>query len=390
MNLQLEAFAGISGNMFLALLLDLGAREEVLRQELAKVDFDGYDIRVSHLEKKGIYSCYLDVVYSDQHHDRHHHGHDHHHGHRSLKAILDLIDQSDLKDRVKEDAKNLFILLGKSEAKIHHKPLEEVHFHEVGATDSLVDMIGAAILMDDLGLESFSFTRPNVGDGFVSCAHGLYPVPAPATQDILLQAGIPFQKGPVEAELVTPTGACILAYYGRYRSSGSFQGGRVGYGAGSRDLDIPNVLRGILGAQEGSGTIYQLDCNLDDMMGEDLAYCMDKLFDLGALDVWFSPIYMKKNRPGHLLSVLVKEDLLEGARDLIWTHTTSLGLRYYPVDRYERERKLETFASSFGPLGVKVFDGGYSFEYEDLKKIADREGMSLLDLRKRVEGEYHG
>ncbi|MBS4872021.1 MAG: nickel pincer cofactor biosynthesis protein LarC [Peptoniphilus sp. oral taxon 375] len=389
MNLQLEAFAGISGNMFLALLLDLGAREEVLRQELAKVDFDDYDIRVSHLEKKGIYSCCLDVVCLDQHHDRHH-DHDHHHGHRSLKTILDLIDRSDLKDRVKEDAKNLFILLGKSEAKIHHKPLEEVHFHEVGATDSLVDMIGAAILMDDLGLESFFFTKPNVGDGFVPCAHGLYPVPAPATQDILLQAGIPFQKGPVEAELVTPTGACILAYYGRYRPSGSFQGGRVGYGAGSRDLDIPNVLRGVLGTPEGSGTIYQLDCNLDDMMGEDLAYCMDKLFDLGVLDVWFSPIYMKKNRPGHLLSVLVKEDLLEGARDLIWTHTTSLGLRYYPVDRYERERKLETFDSSFGPLGVKVFDGGYSFEYEDLKKIADREGMSLLDLRKRVEREYHG
>lgn len=401
MNLQLEPFVGISGNMFLALLLDLGAREEVLRRELAKVDFAGYEIQVSHLEKNGIHSCYVDVICSQDHdhahdhahdHDHHHdhHGHhDHHHGHRDLETILDLIDRSGLKDRVKEDAKNLFILLGKSEAKIHHKPLEEVHFHEVGATDSLVDMIGAAILMDDLGLDSFDFTRPNVGDGFVTCAHGLYPVPAPATQDILLQAGIPFKKGPVEMELMTPTGACILVYYGKY-SSGSFQGGKVGYGAGSRDLDIPNVLRGVLTQEDGKKSIYQMDCNLDDMLGEDLAYCMDKLFDLGVLDVWFSPIYMKKNRPAYLLSILVEEDLLEGARDLVWAHTTSLGLRYYPVDRYERKRKLETFTSSFGPLGVKVFDGGYSFEYEDLKKIADREGMSLLDLRKKVEREYHG
>ena len=378
MKLFLEPFSGISGNMFLGLLLDLGASLEHLQEELKKVDFSGYDLRVRQVDKNGITAKYVDVKMTEDH------GH-----HRSLKEILRLIEESDLGGQVKEDGKNLFTILGKSEAKIHNKPLEEVHFHEVGAVDSLVDMLGAAILMEDLGLRGFSYSRPNVGGGFVSCAHGLYPVPAPATEDILVEAGIPFKGGPVEKELVTPTGACLLAYYGNYDDALTVQGGKTGYGAGSHDLEIPNVLRGILSQEPEFGALYQVETNIDDMTGEDLGHLMDQLFQGGALDLWFSPIQMKKNRPGTLVGLLVEEKNLSKIQEVFWRDSSSLGFRFWPIHRRERKRRLETFESSLGPVGVKVFDGGYSFEYEDLKKLAKEKEMSLLDLRKRLDREYH-
>lgn len=396
MELILEPFAGISGNMFLGLLLDLGGSLDHLEKELKKVDFDGYQIQVQKVDKRGVTANYVEVLleghhhHHDENHDHHEQHHDENHGHhhhRGLKEINTLIDESTLSQEVKDHAKAMFLLLGRAEGKIHNKTLEEVHFHEVGAVDSLVDTLGAAILMEDLGLKSFKYTLPNVGGGFVDCAHGLYPVPAPATLEVLKEGEVPFQRGPVDKELLTPTGAMILAHYGTYYE-GPILAKKLGYGAGSHDLPLPNVLRGSF-VEESPQEVVQMDCNLDNMTGEDLGHLMDRAFEEGALDFWYTPIHMKKNRPGQALSLLCKKEDLPKMEDLIFRESTSLGFRYRPVQRKVLERSLETFQSSLGLVGVKKTDFSLSFEFEDLKKISRDQGLTLLETRKRIERDYN-
>ncbi|WP_425061346.1 nickel pincer cofactor biosynthesis protein LarC [Sporomusa carbonis] len=380
--LYLDCFAGISGNMLLGALLDAGVPEELLRAELAKLPVHGYELTISRVDKGGISAVYLDVrVDESEHH------------HRNLGDIITIIDNSTLKPTVKETSKRIFARLAQAEAKVHGMTVDEIHFHEVGAVDSIVDIVGAAWALDYLGVEHIYASRLHVGSGFVKCCHGLIPVPAPATAELL--CGIPHYQGEIAKELVTPTGAAVLATLG----SGfglmpdNFTSRKIGYGAGTWDLEIPNVLRLYLGeltvAAGQEGLAHQPDeqyvvveANIDDQNPELYSYVMDKLFAAGALDVWLTPIVMKKSRPATKLSAIITKEYEAKATEIILTETTSIGMRFYPVTRAMANRELIVVGLPWGDVKVKIssYRGkicNVAPEYEDCRKIAEEAGLPL-------------
>ncbi len=380
--IYLDCFAGISGNMLLGALLDAGAPEELLRAELAKLPVAGYELAISRVEKGGISAFYLDVQVDESVHE-----------HRTLADIVSMIELSVLAPAVKETAKRIFTRLAEAEGKVHGVPAETVHFHEVGAVDSIVDIVGIAWALDYLGIEHIYASRLHVGSGFVKCCHGLMPVPAPATAELL--HGIPYYQGEIAKELVTPTGAAVLATLG----SGygplpeSFVSSKIGYGAGTWNLEIPNVLRLYLGTvpptviekeagSQDDGQCLVVETNIDDQSSELYGYVMDKLFAVGALDVWMTPIIMKKNRPAVKLSVLITEDCQAKAVEIILQETTSIGMRIYPVTRAMASREFIVIGLPWGDVRVKIssYQGricNVAPEYEDCRKIAEESGVPL-------------
>jgi len=329
--------------MNLAALIDLGVPKEYLIQELSKINLNSeYEIKVEKSKKVGISGTRVDVILKDKLDDETHisdkalHGqnneHDHH---RNLKDIEKIINSSDLSDKVKKLSLNMFMKVAEAEAKVHGKTLYEVHFHEVGAIDSIVDMVGAAICLDYLEVDKIIASPVQVGGGFVKCAHGIIPVPAPATVEIL--KNIPINTGIVQFETTTPTGAAILAAnVQEFTQKVDFTIKKIAYGIGHRDLEIPNVLRVYLGEKESSekvGEQYILETNIDDMNPELYGYVEEKLFEAKALDVFKTPIYMKKGRPGIKLSVLVDEKNEKNVLDIIFEETTSLGVRKCKVEK---------------------------------------------------------
>lgn len=377
--IYLDCFAGISGNMLLGALLDAGAPEELLRAELAKLPVSGYELAITRVDKGGISACYLDVQVDESVHE-----------HRTLADIVAMIDDAELAPAVKELAKRVFTRLAEAEGKVHGMPAEEVHFHEVGAVDSIVDIVGIAWALDYLGIEHIYASRLHVGYGFVKCCHGLMPVPAPATAELL--KGIPWYQGDIAKELVTPTGAAVLATLGRGYGAmpESFVSAKIGYGAGTWELDIPNVLRLYAGnvsalpennSQE-SGQCLVLEANIDDQSPELYGYVMDRLFTAGALDVWLTPIFMKKNRPATKLSVLIPEDCQTKAVEIVLQETTSIGMRIYPVSRAMASREFMVIGLPWGDVKVKIssYQGkicNVAPEYEDCRKIAEATGVPL-------------
>ncbi len=388
----LDPFSGISGNMFLGALLDAGFPFHVLEEELEKLNIGDYTLINEKVIKQGITARYFNVKLPEEHHDHDHHGHahvhvhEHHHGHRNLHDIMEIIGSSALSKAVKEKAGKVFGAIAEAESKVHGKPVSEVHFHEVGAVDTIIDVVGTLLGLEYLGIERIYAGKITTGRGFVKCAHGLMPVPAPATAELLL--GIPWQQGNIERELATPTGAAlvrVLAEISEELPEG-FTGGKIAYGAGTWDLEAANVLRMYIGEiNETEGELIEAACNIDDMSGEIFAYAIEKLLREGALDAWAEPIMMKKGRPAYKLKFLAKKENLRSLLDVVFTETTTLGVRYNAVKRRMLERKFLDVKIPQGTVTVKygILNGevvNMAPEYESCRKAAA--GGSIKDVYK--------
>jgi uncharacterized protein (TIGR00299 family) protein len=385
--LYYDCFCGISGDMNLGALLDLGVDEAFLRKELSKLSLDDeFEMTVHKAEKKGITGIKVDIDLKDDGH--------HHHHHRKLKDIEELIGSSGLSDSVKASALNMFTKIARAEAKVHGKTLYEVHFHEVGAVDSLVDITGAAIALDYLKVDKVIASSVQVGGGFVNCAHGMLPVPAPATAELL--SGIPVKTGLVPHETTTPTGAAILAANAdAFTDDVSFSITRTGYGLGTRDFEIPNVLRVYL-AEETNGPKTEkqvlLETNIDDMSPEWIGFAEERLFQAGALDVYKTPIMMKKGRSALQLSILTDEEHEADIENVLFTETTTIGLRKFKVDKIMLEREYESIQTKYGSVKVKkaYFKGrlvNAKPEYDDIKEMAERNGVPISGVYREIQKE---
>lgn len=380
--LYLDCFAGISGNMLLGALLDAGVPEEALRQQLAGLHLHGYTLKITKVVKNGIQATYVDVELT--------HGHDHHHRH--LSDIFHIIDHSPLADKVKEDSKKIFMLLAQAEAKVHGTTVEKIHFHEVGAVDAIIDIVGTAFGFYYLGIEAIYTSKLQVGSGFVQCCHGLMPIPAPATAELLTH--IPYYNGNMMKELVTPTGAAVIAALGTAYGAmpENFMSKSISYGAGTWDLEIPNVLRmhvGEMTTAEVTSETMVIEANIDDLSPQVFPYVMEKLLELGVFDVWLTPIIMKKNRSATMLSVLVNSSLLEQVVQILFEETSTIGLRYYTTERKIATRELLSVDVPWGQARAKIssYQGkicSITPEYEDCKKLAIETKIPLKEIQQTV------
>jgi hypothetical protein len=399
--LYFDCFSGASGDMVLGALIDLGVPIEELRAALSPLVPAGCDIAASTVSRSGIAATQFEVREGG-------HGHETggHAAHRGLREILDMIAGAGLPERVASRASLLFERLGRVEADIHQIPIERVHFHEVGALDSIIDIVGAVWAIDSLGVDRIAASHLNTGSGTVATAHGQLPVPAPAT--IRLLEGAPAYSSGAQGELLTPTGALLVTGHATsYGPMPSMTIRRTGYGAGRRDLSgQPNVLRAVLGeaasASADHGRVLVLECNIDDMNPQFFGSLIDRLQVAGALDVYLTPVQMKKNRPGTLVTVLAPTGLRGRILDLLFRETTTIGVRFHEADRECLSREWVTVTTRFGPVRIKVARRGPALmnaapEYDDCaaraaeKKVAVREvhaaaQQAYLDLHEEHTG----
>ncbi len=371
-----DCFSGVSGDMILGALIDAGLDIHELEAELGKLHVPGFKIRAEKTARRGIQGTKVNVdVIEDS-------------TERRFKDIVGIVEQSDLDDDIKDLSKKIFTGLATVEAKIHGKRIEEIHLHEVGGLDSIIDVVGSVAGMKKLGIEATYSSRINVGTGFVECRHGILPVPAPATLEVL--RGVPIYSTGIQAELATPTGVSILrALSKNFGAMPEMRVEEVGYGAGSRELEIPNLLRICIGQTSDEDyerdEVILLETNLDDMNPQLLAYASDRLLKQGALDVFMTPIFMKKNRPGILLSVLTTQDKLDETLATVFSETTTLGIRINRLDRRKLSRQIISVKTRFGGIEVKVGKIGNRIiniapEYEACKEIAVKQGIPLKDI----------
>ena len=388
--LYFDCSSGISGNMTLGALLEIIGDEKYLLEEIKKLNIDGYKIEISKKVKNGITGIYVDVIleHEHHHHDHNHDEHQHHHEHRNLNDVNTIIDNSSLEDKTKELAKRIFLRVAKAESKVHNKPLEEVHFHEVGAIDSIIDIVGTAILINKINPDKIISSIVNDGYGFIECAHGMMSVPVPATSEIFTDSGVKFRQIEIDTELVTPTGAAIIAELAtEFVPLPTMTIKKIGWGAGSKDLKIPNVLKVYYGEMENQeGNIVVMETNIDDCGGEILGYTEELLFQNGALDVFFTPIFMKKNRPAYRLTVSCKKENMKKLQNIIFKETTTIGIRYRYENRTELERESIELDTKFGKIKakkVKNQDETYIYpEYESIKELAIKNDIPLKNLYK--------
>ena len=383
--LYFDCFAGISGDMTVAALLDLGAPLAVLEEGLGRLALprSSYRIALETAERRGIRAARFRVHVEE------------HQPHRHYADIAGMIEGSSLAENVKLTAQQIFFRLAEAEARVHGVEIGHVHFHEVGGVDSIVDIVGTAISLDYLGVSEIYASPLPFGSGFVETAHGRLPVPAPATAELMQGMPVHFNCGP--GERVTPTGAAILAALAKeFAGSSAMKITRVGCGAGNRDFDdMPNILRLFLGEKTGTverDRIYVIETHIDDMNPEIFGFLMERLLAHGALDVAFAPLQMKKNRPGVKLTVLSPHAGLDNLARLVLAETTAAGVRYYPVERMMLPRTQEERETSLGKVRVKIFrDNGNSLrvvpEFEECRRIAEQTGMPLLDVYRVVERE---
>jgi pyridinium-3,5-bisthiocarboxylic acid mononucleotide nickel chelatase len=376
--LYYDCFAGISGDMNLGALVDAGVPPEHVIGELARLNLHGYTLRFSRGTRNGIQGTRADVVLSQ---DR---PHDHHHEHRSYADIVLLIEASPLDARVKKRALAIFAVLAAAEAKVHGRPLEDVRFHEVGAVDSIVDIVGTAICLEHLRPDSIECGTVELGSGFITCAHGRLPVPAPATAELL--TGVPVRSGAAPFEMTTPTGAAVLkANVDCFGQAMDFIVKRVAYGIGHKDAEVPNLLRVFFGERPAAGEESEaalLECNIDDMSPELYGHVSDLLFAAGAADVTFTPIVMKKTRPAVMLSVLCAVEAVQRLSDLLLLETSTFGIRRTSVRKTALVRETRAVLTSLGEVRVKTaFMNGKSvkkkLEYEDCRRIAEEKSLPL-------------
>ncbi len=370
-----DCFAGISGDMALGALVDAGADFESLKAELAKLGVNGYEIECAKVNRRGISATDVAVKLHHHHHDDEHH---HHHHGRSYSEIVEIIQSSSLSDWVKEKSVEIFTRLGEAEAAVHGTSIDEIHFHEVGAVDAIVDIVGACVCLELLGIESVYASAMPTFQGTVNSSHGLLPLPAPATMKLLKD--VPWRELGIEGELVTPTGAAIVSALAE--SFGAMPGMTVesaGFGAGKNDYGIANVLRVLIGDLEpGSGEkseVAVIETNIDDMNPQIYDALMERLFAAGALDVYLTPIQMKKNRPGTLLSIICDPADTPRMTDIMFEETTSIGVRTSIAARTCLCRQTVEVETDYGLIRLKVARRGGKIvnaqpEYEDCKAAA--------------------
>ncbi|MBO1005946.1 nickel pincer cofactor biosynthesis protein LarC [Pseudogracilibacillus auburnensis] len=426
--LYIDCFSGISGDMMVGALIDAGASVEHIEQELKKLNVSGYKIETKRVMKEGISSVKFDVILDEDSHDHeqshnhshehyhgghehgedhshgHHHDHNHshgpgdehhhhdHHHHSCYADIVKLIDESNLAPGVKKRSKEIFAPIAQSEAKIHNMSIEDVHFHEVGAVDSIVDIVATAIALEQLEVEKIVTSHVPLGSGKIRISHGIYPVPAPATLDIM--KNVPIAPTDLKFEVTTPTGAgIVVSQTDSFGTMPAMKVTSIGYGAGTKNIPgRPNVLRVMLGesidddeANSNFETITVLECQLDDMTGEAFGFVMDRLIEAGALDVYFTPVFMKKNRPGTLITVLASTEKAEILEDVLLRETNTLGVRKSRWDRSILERNIVTVNTKYGPIKLKqAIKKGKVIrevpEFEDVKEAALQHHVSFQDV----------
>ena len=375
-----DCFAGVSGDMVLGALIDLGVDVESLKSMLKSLGVTPFSLNVERVNHKGITAVNLSVKTHHEHH------------HRSLKDILEIIDSSELSVGARQRIERIFTRIAEAESKIHQLPVEKVHFHEVGAVDSMVDIIGSVWGLEQLGVTTCYSSAVSIGSGSVECEHGIIPVPSPATLELV--KGFPVIKKEVGAELATPTGAAIVTTVAEYTHQlPPVRVSKIGYGCGDRELEaFPNILRIIVGEVEsiyGEDRILVAETNLDDMNAELFPYVMEKLLNHDAADVYLTPILMKKGRPGHKITVLVENKNLDRCLNILFRETTTLGVRIYETYRKKLERLSEEISSPWGAVRVKSYIlGGKKHvvpEFEACKEIAVREKIPLMEIYETVK-----
>src|SRR5229473_4154108 len=395
--LYLDCFSGISGDMVLGALIDAGLPLQDLRGALGSLAMPGYDVSATRVLRAGLSATRFvahenhesPVASHDHHHDHPARNAGHEHPHRTLPEIFALIDRSALSHASRERAKGLFRRLGEVEAAIHQTPVQTVHLHEVGALDSIIDIVGAVFALEWVGADRIVCSPLNVGGGTVHSAHGEFPVPAPATVKLLGDA--PIYSGTVQKELVTPTGALIAtAYASSFGPVPAMAVEQVGYGAGERDNpDAPNVLRVLIGRasdRPGAERVVVIECEIDDMNPQLFGVAMDRLYRAGALDVYYIPVQMKKNRPGTLLTVIAPPELRTALADVIFRETTTIGLRHHEVERERLRRDVLNVETPVGQVRFKLawWDGRIVNavpEFEDCARLAMANNMSVKDVQ---------
>ena len=367
--LYFDCSSGISGNMTIGALLEIINDENYLLNEIKKLNIDGYEIKISKKVKNGITGTYVDVLLEHEHHHKHkEHNHEnehtHHHEHRNLSDVNKIIDNSTLNEEVKKLAKKIFLRVAKAESKVHNKPLEEVHFHEVGAIDSIIDIVGTAILINKINPDKIVSSTVNDGYGFIECAHGKMAVPVPATSEMFSNSNVKFRQIEIDTELVTPTGAAIIAELATdFMPLPEMQVEKIGWGSGSKDLQIPNVLKVYYGnIEDEKDDIVVMETNIDDCGGELLGYTQELLFKNGALDVFFTPIFMKKNRPGYRMSITCKQEDKLKLQNIIFRETTTIGIRYRKEHRAVLKREIIEIETKYGKIKAKkVINNGEEY-----------------------------
>jgi len=377
-----DCFSGISGDMIIGALLDAGLKLEILEKELKKLGLSGYQLEVNKVAKKGISATQFKVKIKEKGVER------------KLKDILKIIENSGLAKEIKDEVKRIFFRLAQAESKIHQKDMDKIHFHEIGGLDSIIDITSAIIGIKALGINEIYASAIPVGKGFVKCAHGLLPVPAPATLELL--KGIPTYSGGIESEMVTPTGAAIISTLATgFGERPLMKIKEIGYGAGEKEFSIPNLLRVSTGEKISeekdlrddyiSDEAILIETNIDDMNPEFYDYIMDSLFSRGALDVFLIPIQTKKNRPAHILNIMVYEQNLKEVLEILFTESTTLGVRVREVKRLRLSQQNFMAETKYGKIRVKVgiFKGdikNIAPEYEDCKKIAKQHQIPLKEI----------
>ena len=380
----LDTIGGISGDMTLGAFVSAGMPFDTLANELAKLGLEGFELQASHIERSGIVATKIDVVVSQQPHY-----------HRHLKDINELIDRSSLSQSVKERAKKIFLEVARAEAAIHGSTIEKIHFHEVGAIDSLVDIVGASICIGFFNIDDVYSSPVKVGSGgFVKSAHGKLPVPTPATMEILKD--YPVVLTDIQHELTTPTGAAIVKALSKGTlPTTKLKATAIGYGAGTKEFEaIPNLLRVMIGKidrEYETDTVIVVEANIDDMNPEIYPYVIERLMEAGAYDAFVLPVLMKKGRPGMILSAITERGKLDAVNAVIFKETTTLGVRTIPSERFKLPRSSREVKTSLGPVKVKVVvnEGTERIvpEFEECKRIAREKNMALKDVYKILEKE---
>ena len=435
--LYLEGSSGIAGDMTVAALLDLGGSAEKLDAVFKSLGVDGLHYEIGRRRSCGIEGCAFDVILHDHdhchehdhhhchdhehdhhhhdhchdhehehhhhdhchdhEHDHHHHDHCHDHEHRNFADVCAIINKGAMTDRARTLAKKIFAIIADAESIAHGIPVEEVHFHEVGAIDSIADIVGAAVLIDDLEITECIVTGISEGEGFVKCQHGMIPVPVPAVVNIARRWGIPLRPAGVRGEMVTPTGIAIAAALRTGKElPEEYVIEKIGIGVGKKEFPHANILRAMLIKEEKKGAekVWLLESNIDDCSGEVMGYAMEKLLEGGALDVHYTPCFMKKNRPGYILSVIVPGELVERAEDLIFEHTTTIGIRKRPLERSCMMREQLETATEYGMIAVKKCSWKETVkfypEYESVKSAAEKANVSFKQVFDAALRSAHG
>ena len=383
--LYFDCFAGASGDMILGALVGAGVGPSALIDQLKLLKLGGWEIDFERVDRSGISATYAKVKTS------------HEHAHRHLGDILKIIDESGLNQKVKDRAALTFSKLAEAEAQVHNLPVEKIHFHEVGALDAILDVCGAAIGFDLLGIEQFISSPLRVGFGMTDMAHGRFPIPPPAVSELL--KGKPIYAGEIEGEFVTPTGAAIISTVcDRFESLPAMEISATGYGAGTRNpKGFPNALRVLVGESEGTYAaaderLLMIETNIDDMSPQLFGHVMDRAFEIGALDCYFTPVQMKKNRPGMLLSILCRPNEREKFLQMLFAETTTIGARSYEVDRRALPRQTVRVQTKFGAIDVKVVHSNGEVkampEFEQCRAIAQNAGVALREVQDAARAAY--